>query len=232
MWLVTIIKFLCYLIYFLLFFVLCIQIQKYGNVEARQCTEYADEATINTGDILGICYQNLFADVVTTLTGSVWMHAGVAWRDPKDNKLYILESADYDTPQYSGIIKMPFSTWMRFNKKCTMGISRLRGKKVDAAKIWDEWQYYLRTDFEAFSCTWHRFLQYRPYTPARQDRYTCFEIILELLQRCDVLKKTYACSTYLPKDLIKGLVPTEEGYKYETLQVLDTSNYILALKTK
>lgn len=229
---IWIIKVICYLIVFLLLLLLIVQIQVYGASDAAVYTDYIDESTIETGDILGVSYRNIFGDFIAFWTSSLWSHAGIAWRDPKDNALYVFESADYNR-EWCGMIKVPFTTWVNLNKKCVIGVTRLRrtdGSCLDAAKLEEEFDFYQRTRFDSFNLSWYRFLSKRTYTGELQTHYTCYEMIIEILQRCDVIRKEWTCSSYFPKDVIKGAMPLESGWSFQPLAVVEASQYLKAVK--
>src|SRR5207244_856424 len=80
---------------------------------------------LDTGDILGVSYGGIFGSIITSFTFSAWSHTGVIWKDPIDNKLYIIEGAMYDIP-YQGIIKILFNLWLYINKNY----------KINYYKIW------------------------------------------------------------------------------------------------
>jgi len=200
------------------------------NDEPHQ-SEILDDTTIKTGDIIGVSYSGGFGWFVTFWTESIWSHAGIAWRDPQTSELFILESAHYHAP-WEGILKVPFAKWIEFNKRCVISVSRLQINDVRtddrsglANRIMTEYNVFMNTKLDALNWGWTRLLRTGPYSPNMQSHYTCYELVITVLQRSEIAAKTYSCSSYFPKSVVRGELPLEPGMKYLPPVLLDISDH-------
>lgn len=184
-----------------------------------------DFDSINTGDILGVGYTHPFGWFVKAWSGSTWSHTGIAWRDPDDGQLYVLEAATY-SKTYQGVMKIPIVNWIRFNRKSHIGISKLRGKTLDPIVLinaFEKRSKYLK--LEPYNLSWYRLLYKTPYYDQKRESYTCYEIVITILQDVGVIRKKYTCSSYFPCDIMEGRIDLSKDYTLDPPRLLNVEHH-------
>jgi hypothetical protein len=192
-----------------------------------QKIEEVDFNTLNTGDILGVGYTHPFGWFVTAWSGSVWSHTGIVWKDPESGEIFVLEAAMYHG-QYRGVFKIPLVLWLRINRKFHLGVTRLKGKPVDPVQLLEAFEKrkaYVK--LESYNWRWYRLLYKQRYFEDNRKSYTCYEIVVTVLQDIGVIKKKYACSSYFPCDIMTGRISMEEGYHLEPPVMLDVKKHTM-----
>jgi hypothetical protein len=188
-------------------------------------TEELDFSNLRTGDILGVGYTHPFGWFVKAWSGSTWSHTGIVWEDPNTGELFVLEAAMY-TKEYSGVVKIPLVNWVRFNRKSYIGVTRLRGKKVDPMALLRAFEARQKlVKLEGYNWRWHRLLYTTPFHEETRTRYTCYEIVINTLQDVGVIKKHCTSSSYFPYHIMRGCVPLCKGYILEPVVLLDTTHH-------
>lgn len=183
-----------------------------------------DLSKLRTGDILGVGYTHPFGWFVKAWFNSTWNHTGIVWVDPEDAQIYVLEAAMYHG-EYKGVIKIPIVQWIRCNRKYYVGIAKLRGKKVDPTELMEAFKKRQEeVQLESYNWRWYRLLLTSPYKEEKRSNYTCYEITISVLQDIGVVEKKYACSSYSPKEIMKGKIHLTEGYKLKSVKLLDVSH--------
>jgi len=188
-------------------------------------TEDLDPYTLKTGDILGVGYKHPFGWFVSGWTGSVWSHCGIVWIDPTNSEIFVLEAAIYEKP-YKGVFKIPLSTWIRINKNHYLGLSRIKGKPVDPVALinaFEERKKYVELD--SYNWRWYRLLYKQPYFEETRTKYTCYELVVSVLQDTGVMTKEYACSSYFPTNIMEGEIQLTEGYYLDPPITINVSQY-------
>jgi hypothetical protein len=188
-------------------------------------THNLDFNSMNTGDILGVGYTHPFGWFVKAWSCSNWSHTGIVWRSPDDGQLYVLEAAIYGDV-YSGVIKIPIVSWLRFNRKSHIGISRLKGKPIDPIALINAFEVRKKyVKLESYNWKWYRLLLKKPFFEETRSMYTCYEIVVSVLQDVGVVSKKYACSSYFPCDIMSGNIDLCKGYNIEPAMLLDTDKH-------
>ena len=184
-------------------------------------TEDIDIHTLRTGDVLGVGYTHPFGWFVKAWSGSVWSHTGIVWKNPEDGQVYVLEAAMYHEP-YRGVFKIPILDWIRINRKSYIGLARLKGPPIDPVKLIQVFEERKKhVELEGYNWRWYRLLFKTPFYEETRKRYTCYEIVVVLLQDIGVIKKLYTCSSYWPWHVMTGNIHTTKGYKFESAVLLD-----------
>jgi hypothetical protein len=186
-----------------------------------------DPNEIKTGDLVSVGYRNPFGWFATLWTGSIWSHCGMAWRDPHNSVLYIIEAAHYPGG-WGGVFKIPFDLWIRFNQHGYMSYTPLDGKKSKnlEKKIDRAFNKIKQKTLDSCSCNWARLLFKFPYEPSpNQTSYTCYELIVKLLQEVGIVKKKYMPASYFPDDLVFGRLDMRHEYKFKDPIYFDSSTY-------
>ena len=187
-------------------------------------TQELDISSLKTGDILGVSYNHPFGWFVSSFFSSIWSHCSVIWKDPSTGQLYVLEGGNYDK-QYRGIVKMPISTWLKFNRKSYLGLSRIN-KEVDANKLIESFNIHAKyMKLDSFNYKWYRLLYKQDYFKQDREKFTCYEMLITILQDADVIEKKYACSSYSPSEIMEGELDFCDGYYLEPPVCLDISEY-------
>ena len=192
--------------------------------------EILDPSLLTTGDIVGVGYNNLFGYFVTCWSGSIWNHCGLVWREPNTNQVFILEAGAYGG-EYNGVFKIPLNEWIIINKNSYMGVSKLRGRKLDTVLLINKFMKRKKyVTLDSYNYNWHRLIRNIPYFKDKRTKYTCYELVVTILQDCNVVKKIYACSSYFPRDIMIGNLPMCSDYFYDNAVLFDTTYYYNVVK--
>lgn len=187
-------------------------------------TEDININTLRTGDVLGVGYTHPFGWFVKAWSGSMWSHTGIVWKDPQDNQIYVLEAAMYHDP-YKGVFRIPILDWLRINRKSYIGLARLKGKSLDPVALIQAFEERKKhVELEGYNWRWYRLLFRTPYHEETRKRYTCYEIVVIILQDVGVVRKLYTCSSYWPYHVMKGQIHTTKGYSYDDAVLLNVEN--------
>lgn len=194
--------------------------------------EDLDPSTLNTGDIVGVGYNNIFGGFVTAWFASIWSHCGIIYKSPKTSRCFVLEAAMYGG-KYNGVIKIPLETWIHYNKRSYIGVSRLAGNKLDPIILMREFNKLKKfVQLDSYNYRWWRLLFTTPYRVEKErTKYTCYELLITLLQNCKVVKKKHSCSSYNPKMIMVGNLPMVGDYRYKKVVRLDIESYKTVIDT-
>jgi hypothetical protein len=188
-------------------------------------TQELDINSLRTGDILGVGYTHPFGWFVTAWSCSIWSHTGIVWIDPDNGEIFVLEAAIYHGI-FQGVIKIPLVTWLRINRNFNLGIARLRGKTVDPTALIQAFESRKKyVQLESYNWRWYRLLRTSPYFEDDRKEYTCYELVTTLLQDVGVIVKKKACSSYFPKQIMKGEVELCKDYILEPAVMLDVTKH-------
>ena len=186
-----------------------------------------DPNKLKTGDIVTVGYRNPFGWFATMWTGSIWTHCGMAWKDPHNDLLYIIEAAHYPG-KWRGVFKIPFDLWIRYNQHGYLSYTPLVGERPDhfEEKLDRAFDAIKKNSLDKFNCNWARLLFKFPYQPnPDQSSYTCYELIIKLLQEVGVVRKKYMPASYFPNDLVFGRLDMKKGYTYDYPIFFESSSY-------
>jgi hypothetical protein len=195
-------------------------------------TEELDPSTIETGDILCVGYNTIFGNFVRLWSHSVWTHVGLAYKDPT-GAIFVLEACHY--PDRNGILKVPLSVWIGWNKNAYLCVKRLRtigDAKLNVEALLTEFKRYEEIKLDSFNWQWYRLLLTKKYQEPKMlsQHYTCYEVALNLLKAVGVVRKDYASSAYFPGDIVWGKFSTNPGFWYDHPVRLNAGIYASALK--
>ena len=225
----TIILYIFYICVAIIMFTLIIILIACGRVAGSNDlpieTHELDIYDLKTGDIIGCSYKHFFGWFVSAWFHSAWSHCGIIWIDPANGQKYVLEGANYGT--YKNFFKIPLSVWLRLNKNSHIGLSRIN-KEVDANKLITA--FNKRADYtklDSFNYKWYRLLYKQDYFEDDRDRFTCYEMVIMILQDAEVVQKLYACSSYHPSNIMEGELDFCEGYELTPPVLLDIKNFNL-----
>lgn len=183
-------------------------------------TNTTDFSFLDTGDIVGISYSNIFGYLITTFTSSLWSHSGVVWKSP-DNKLYILEGASYDKP-YDGIFKIPLEKWLYINRHSKLCYLKYTGTNKICPELMEQKfnDIIEKHQLDSINLSSLRFFNKIKYSDNTRIKLTCIEITVKLLQDMNIIQKKYQCSSYFPGNVINRNLEMCEGYKYDDAKLL------------
>lgn len=213
--------FCVYIVIFILLAVILFIFVQNGLVNDGVTTSIpADESHISTGDILGVGYHTISGRITTAWSSSIWSHTAVAWRSPKDNKLYILETATYRRG-LGGVIRVPFDLWLHINRRhriCWLKLNTHLPQKCDA-QLMDTIYTKLESSRNVINWDLGRLFDRRPYIEQSYEditktRLTCYELTIVLLQKMGIVDTYYTASSYSPGDIINRHVHMVPAYKY------------------
>lgn len=173
---------------------------------------------LKTGDLVFVSYKNLLGNSVRILSSSEWSHIGMIFKE-ENGELYVLEVADYSSvvkqsyngavePLYSGVIKIPYVFWLKLNKNHKIAFRSLDNELYASIKnnVFSEFmklKIYKQQKLTDIS-SWKRLMFFEAYDEEElllQDKITCIEFIVLLLQNLGIMEKTYKPSSYYPCDL-------------------------------
>ncbi len=181
---------------------------------------------LKTGDLVFVSYKNLLGNSVRILSSSEWSHIGMIFKE-ENGELYVLEVADYSSvvkpsyngavktsyngaveSLYSGVIKIPYTFWLKLNKNHKIAFRSLDDEvyasiKNDVFSEFMKLKIYKQQKLTDIS-SWKRLMFFEAYDEEEillQDKITCIEFIVLLLQNLGIMEKTYKPSSYYPCDL-------------------------------
>ena len=188
-----------------------------------------------TGDILIVEYpESFFRTLFELFTGTRWSHTGLIWRDPTTNIPYVLEQANY-FGEYSGYFSIPLYLWFYINKKCRICKIPIN-REIDPNRVMNFFKPFIRkrSDLDSYKnmlrhLTKDIFHKIKP-REYKEKGYTCLEVVIHILQEVGVFKKQYTPHSYMPIEIIRRTIPTEDGFKY--LQPILVINNCLSFVSK
>lgn len=196
--------------------------------------KYIDPNEANNGDVVLVSYYSIAGGFVTSFSKSIWTHTGTIWVDPVTNIRYVLEGAIYSHKKYRHFFKIPFETWLYFNRKSIIGYKKYHGPPIDSSFLWSKFEWLSKDcNLEPFSVYWSRFLlskDYYEYT--KSSKYTCLEATIILGQEAGIYKKDKMYCSYFPGDIANNNISLCEGIHYDLpIKIaLHPSNHILMLE--
>jgi len=167
-------------------------------------TESKIPSDLKSGDLVFVSYKNSLGKISKIWSGSKWTHVGIIYKQPKTNKVSILEVAEYNDPNYEkGVIEIPIQAWLKLNERCEIGYHRIQNS-IDSEKLYELFQHYqnrklYRVGFNP--SRWKRFV-----FPSKDDSFekelTCVEFVVCILQDLKLLSSQRYPSSYTISDLI------------------------------
>lgn len=176
---------------------------------------------LDTGDIVGVSYSNMFGYFINTFTLSSWSHTGVIWKSP-DNKLYVLEGASYDEP-YDGIFKIPLKKWLYINRHSKLCYLKYTGINKISSELMEQKfnDIIAKHQLDSINLSSLKFFNRNKYSDNIQTNLTCIEITVKLLQDMNIVQKKYQCSSYFPGNIINRNLEMCEGCKYDDAKLIE-----------
>lgn len=165
---------------------------------------------MKTGDVLVIAYDSIYASLVKVFNGSYWSHGSFILRE-KD-RIYVIEIARYtygeDKCRYKGLIKIPLSEWLYYNKGRYVGYCKYKDDKrrPSTKRVLDLVQKYGKVKVNLDTIYWMNTLVSHSYSDEKYERYYkdkkkyfCTEFLANLLQELDMISKDYLPCNYSPE---------------------------------
>jgi hypothetical protein len=184
--------FALYLFLVIAFLIIIAMINRYTSHDEPCKVAILDTSDFKTGDILGVGYSNAAGMFTSSFSRSVWSHCGTIWVDPKTEIVYVLEGAIYPNKLYQHIVRIPFTTWYRYNNKFILGIIKYNGPEIDANAMYESFSKFskAKVKLEGFGPSWGRFLVNTKYYKAKMRKsYTCYEMTILMHQDLNIYKK-------------------------------------------
>jgi hypothetical protein len=171
------------------------------------------ELQFKTGDLLAVSYNNFFGSFVSAWSGLAWSHVSFVYVD-SDSKVWVIEAARYK--KYRNVFTIPLEEWLIINKNHSIIYSSYNGPQISDSKLLRGYESIKNKKLDTANYKWRRFLSKSLYNPDvyNSERFVCYELIIILLQRLNIVKKLYNPSAYWPGDIIYGRMDLEEGIRY------------------
>lgn len=202
--------------------ILCILIL-IAIINQNSCIDYPDsckyieQSEVNNGDIVLVAYPNMSGGIIRSFSKSIWSHTGIIWVDPISNIRYVLEGAIYRYKKYQHFFKIPFETWLFFNRKFLTGYKKYYGPPINSEYLWSKFEWMTKKcKLDKFNIFWARFLlnkDYYEYT--KNDTYSCLEASVILGQDSGIFKKDKIYCSYFPGDIANNRISLCDGIKYD-----------------
>lgn len=181
---------------------------------------------LNTGDLLFVRYNNQLGYFMRAVSGSVWTHTAMIYKDKNDN-LYVMETANYPRSpkhkniKHKGVLFMSIQDWLIYNKHNNISVMKLETpENYDKDTLLFNFDKINDKELDTFGPSWLRLMFKSEYKEEINENITCYELIVYLLQQSDIAEKTYSASSYFPKDIIDGKLKLKNGFKYSNLRKL------------
>lgn len=200
----------------------------YSGIDKKslEVSSIKDYETLKSGDLVFVSYKNLLGQSIRVLSASEWSHVGMIYRESNaspeqssrdDDKLYILEIADYgnlsskyDLKINSGVLKIPYTQWLKLNKHHDIYIRKLEDETYKEKDI----QHKILNEFTKLQkykqqkltdiLELKRLMFFESYDEqkiANLEKITCIELVVMLLQNLELMEKDAMPSSYYPCDL-------------------------------
>jgi len=195
----------------------------YSDIDQKsiEISNIKDYEELKSGDLVFVSYKNLLGKTIRVLSASEWSHVGMIYKESKDSpkspdSIYVLEIAEYKdqkssgNPDLSGVLKIPYTQWLKLNKHHDIYIRKLNTKDYESKEIQnnllDEFtklQKYKQqklTDILELK----RMMFFEPYNQEKIDKLekiTCIELIVMMLQNLELMDKESMPASYYPCDL-------------------------------
>lgn len=193
----------------------------YSDIDKKyvEISSVKDYETLKSGDLVFVSYKNLLGKSIRVLSASEYSHIGMIYKN--DDKLYVLEIADYSdtsvspkSPEQSfkdsGVLKIPYEKWLKLNKHHDIYIRKLDDETYknneiqnNISKQFAKLQKYKQqklTDILDLK----RLMFFEAYDEKKiekLEKITCIELVVMLLQNLELLEKDAMPSSYYPCDL-------------------------------
>lgn len=167
---------------------------------------------LETGDLIMVKYDNALGYLMRAWSGSGWTHVGMIYKDKNDD-IFVMETANYYNEK--GVLLIPLQKWKRYNRNCQIGVMKLNHpENFESENLYKKFLELRHKKLDTFSTEWIRLLKRKPYTGKLQNNITCYELIIHLLQECEVIDKIESPDSYFPVDFIEKSIPYREGFSY------------------
>jgi hypothetical protein len=187
------------------------------DIEPNSKSNTVFTSELNSGDLVFVSYRNSLGKFMKVWSGSKWTHVGIAYRD-SDNKLYIMETSNYDEP-YRGVILMPISEWNQYNRNQEISVKKIN--EINSEDLLKNFTKIYDKNLDTFGLSWFRLISKRPFENLQdKENITCFELVAYLLQECNVIKKDLSPSSFFPIDMIKENFTINKEYNFDKLKRL------------
>lgn len=198
--------------------IIFVMIGQYVN-DYPKINETLNTATLKTGDLLSVSYNNQLGTFISFWSRSAISHPAMVYRR-SETEIYIVEAARYDE-KWKHVICIPLKEWLEFNKKYIVVITKFTGPTISNDAMERAITKISRYKLESFKVGWIRFIQdKKPYKDPESIKKVCYEIMIILLQELGIVKKLYNESAYWPADICWGRLDYEDGYKYKEPKLL------------
>jgi hypothetical protein len=200
--------------------IIFVMIGQYVNDYPKAST-ILDINSLQSGDLLSVSYNNQLGTFVSFWSRSFSSHPALVYRR-SDTEIFIVEGAHYDGTKWKHVIVIPIKEWLEHNKKYLVAITKFKGPRITNDQMERGIAKISHLKLQSFKLSWIRFIQKsKPYTPPRENRYVCYEILMILLQELGIVKKLYSVSNNWPGDFCWGRLELEDGYSYEYPKLLN-----------
>ena len=203
----------------LLVLVLFVLLRRWGSPDT--CNDFHHLKNLNlknlknlkSGDILYTTFGHIGARTFSFLMNTRWCHTAVVYND--GSEVYVIEGVKYPfLPTNGGLLILPLSLWIEIrkndayigylpiNKECNNVIrayNHLRNVKL-SQRSYEWWKYLIPSYLKKSRC------------PCTEDRLTCHEFTIAILQLSGVFSKSRQCSSYFPWDIPN--IQTVNGFSY------------------
>ena len=171
------------------------------------------EIRFKTGDLLAVSYNNFFGSFVSAWSGLAWSHISFVYVD-LDSQVWIIEAARYK--KYKNVFMIPLQEWLEINKRHSICYTGYNGPDISDSELLEAYKSIRNKKIESANYKWRRFLSKSVYDPEvyKSERFVCYELIIILLQRLNIVMKKYNPSAYWPGDIIYGRMDLEPGVRY------------------
>jgi len=178
--------------------------------------DYIEAADMQNGDIVCVSYNNIAGGFISSWSASIWSHTGTIWVDPETNVRYVLEGAIYRHENYREFFKIPYETWLYFNRKSLLGYKKYNGPPIDSHFMWNKFEPYVKCcKLEAANIFWARFLVERDYYEYQKNhKYTCIEVTVILGQESEIFAKDKIYCSYYPGQIVNNQIKCVPGVYY------------------
>lgn len=186
---------------------------------------------INTGDLLFVYYDINYH--IHSLMSAVFGHVCICSRE--DSNLYVYEYHNYFY-KYYGLLKLPFSEWLKYNRKNTICINKLKIKedskykrndlsnKLNKFRRKNNSNHFL--DFNQYISKYIRYNENKIKTPKKTHGIPCYQLIVHMLKDSGIiLNSKFSIYNMKPDDLIcMDKFNLNKNYNYDEFNIANINS--------
>jgi len=174
---------------------------------------------VNTGDIIGVCYNSVPGRLVNLFSNSYWTHLSMV---VKKENIYIFEVCYYKS--FRGVHMILLDEWLKKNSDFEISWISKRGKRIDYGDVEKIYEKLKQSDINLFVPSWLISLVKQKYEGNEaKDKYFCSEFIVMVMQELGVMRKIFRPCNYTPNEIMLSKIELEDDHLFDEPKIISFS---------